>query len=242
MALSAASQLSAQQPGPDQDLRTALLLARQDKLDSASVYLARARAADPQNAEIRLAQARVLSWRHRYAEAVAGYDSLLAEQPRLPDALLGKAQVNAWQGRLDEAKRGYRAVLIQNPRYVDALVGLGYVYHWQGQEDRAERAARSALAIDSTHQGARTLLQSLGEVGSALDAAATWSNDSDDNTAFGQLLSTTVVLGGGVKAFAAVNALEASDRTLDDTRYGGEAGLSFDWGRLQLLGAAGDGD
>ena len=239
VALTTVSPLSAQQPEPDRDLGTGLSLARQGKLDSALVYLARARTADPTNTEIRLAQARVLSWRHRYAEALAGYDSLLAERPGLPDALLGKAQVNAWQGRLDQAERGYRAVLVQNPRYVDALVGLGYVHHWQGQEELAEREARSALAIDSTHQGARSLLLSLGEAGSSLDATATWSNDSDHNTVFGQALRATTAAGSGVAAFGAVNALEASDRALDDTRYGGEAGLSLDLGTFQLLGAAG---
>jgi tetratricopeptide (TPR) repeat protein len=238
-ALTAVSSLSAQQPEPDRDLATGLGLARQGKLDSALVYLARARTADPTNTEIRLAQARVLSWGHRYGQALAGYDSLLAERPGLPDALLGKAQVNAWQGRLDQAERGYRAVLDQNPRYVDALVGLGYVHHWQGQEDLAEREARSALAIDSTHQGARSLLLSLGEAGSSFGATATWSNDSDHNTVFEQALRATVAAGSGVAAFGAVNALQASDRALDDTRYGGEAGLSLDLGTLQLLGAAG---
>ena len=78
VALAAAAPLSAQQQEPDQDLGSALILARQGKLDSALVYLARARTADPKNIEIRLAQARVLSWRRRYAEALAGYDSVLA--------------------------------------------------------------------------------------------------------------------------------------------------------------------
>jgi Flp pilus assembly protein TadD len=239
LGLTAVSQLAAQQQQSDQDLRTGLLLARQGKLDSALVLLARARAADPTNLETRLAQARVMSWQRRYDQAIAAYDSLLAEQPGLPDALLGKAQVNAWQGRLDQAERGYRAVLAQSPSYADALVGLAYIHHWQGEEELAEREARSALAIDSTHPGARHLLRSLGEVGSALDATATWSNDSDDNTVFGQALRATVTLGEGVEAFGSVNALEASDRTLDDTRYGGEAGLSLALGTLRLLGAAG---
>jgi hypothetical protein len=79
----------------------------------------------------------------------------------------------------------------------------------------------------------------LGEAGSSLDATAIWSNDSDHNTVFGQTLRATVASGSGVAAFGAVNALEASDRTLDDTRYGGEAGLSLDLGTFQLLGAAG---
>jgi tetratricopeptide (TPR) repeat protein len=239
LALTAVSPLSAQQQEVDQDLRTGLILARDGKLDSALVYLARARAAHPEDTETRLAQARVMSWKQRYADAIAGYDSLLTEQPGLPDALLGKAQVNAWQGRLDEAKRGYQAVLTQNPRYVDALVGLGYVYHWQGREERAERLTRAALAIDSTHQGARDLLRSLGDAGSGLDAAAIWNNDSDDNTAFGQTLRATVAFGSGVDAFGSVNALEARDHSLDVTRYGGEAGLSLALGSLQISGAAG---
>jgi tetratricopeptide (TPR) repeat protein len=238
LTLATASLLSAQQQEPDQAMRNGMILAREGKLDSALVYLARARAADPRNIEIRLAQARVVSWKRHFPEALALYDSLLTERPRLTDALLGKAQVNAWQGRLGEAERGYREVIGQNPQYVDALVGLGYVYHWQGHEGSAERQARAALAVDPTHEGARALLRSAGESGSGLDGSATWTNDSDHNTMFGQTLRAAAAL-DPVQLFGSVDALEAEDRFLNATRYGGEAGLSLGLGRVQLSAAAG---
>jgi hypothetical protein len=72
-----------------------------------------------------------------------------------------------------------------------------------------------------------------------VDASANWSNDSDDNTSFWQTVGATATLGQGIWLFGSVNALETSDPVREATRVGGEAGLSYRTGQVQLQGAAG---
>jgi tetratricopeptide (TPR) repeat protein len=250
------------------------MLSWEGKLDSALAFLARARASEPADPEIRLIQARVMAWDKQYEAALLRYDSVLALRPGLREAMLGRARTLAWSGRLDAARavyremmardptdrearlgnaqvsawRGelaiaeqeYRALLRRDPRDVEARVGLGYVYFWQGRRGAAERQARYALGIDSTDKAARELGRQARESGrSTVETSANWSNDSDDNTSFWQTAAASASLGGGVGVFGSVNALETSDPVLVATRIGGEAGLSFTRGALQLSGAAG---
>jgi tetratricopeptide (TPR) repeat protein len=222
------------------NFRVGILLSREGKLDSSLVLLARARTVEPDDIELRTTQARVLAWSQRYHEAIAAYDSLLAEQPTLEPAAVGRAEALAWWGRRAEAERGYRSVLARNPRSVDALVGLGYLYHWQGRDGPAAQLVRTALAIDPTHA---TLLKLDREVRSStrstVETGATWSNDSDHNTAFGQSVGATVRLSDAIRVFGSAGLAETSDPIRDATRVGGEAGLMWVAGPVQLTGAAG---
>jgi tetratricopeptide (TPR) repeat protein len=222
------------------NLRLGIMLSWDGKLDSALVLLARARAAEPADADIRLAEARVMAWDGRYSAALARYDSLLAERPDLREAALGRARTLGWAGRLKPAADAYRAVLAKDSRDVDALVGLGYVLHWEGRHGAAVRAARAALAIDSTHQEARELdRRARGAIRPAVETSANWSNDSDRNTTFSQSLTVSAPLADGVRVFGSAGALEASDPVLDATRIGGEVGLSYAFGKVQLTAAGG---
>jgi tetratricopeptide (TPR) repeat protein len=222
------------------NFRVGILLSWEGKLDSSLVLLARARTAEPDDAELRTTQARVLAWDRRYREAIAAYDSLLAEQPALEAAAVGRAEALAWWGRRAEAERGYRSVLARNPRSVDALVGLGYLYHWQGRDGPAAQLVRTALAIDSTHATLRKLDREVRtSTRSTVETGATWSNDSDHNTAFGQTVGATVRLSDAIRVFGSAGLAETSDPTRDATRAGGEAGLTWAMGRVQLTGAAG---
>lgn len=222
------------------NFRVGILLSWEGKLDSSLVLLARARTAAPDDTELRMTQARVLAWDQRYREAVAAYDSLLAEQPALEPAAVGRAEALAWWGRQAEAERGYRSVLARNPRSVDALVGLGYLYHWQGRDGPAARLVRTALGIDSTHATLRKLDREVRtSTRSTVETGATWSNDSDRNTAFGQTVAASARLTDGIRAFGSAGLAETSDPTRDATRVGGEAGFTWAVGRIQLTGAAG---
>jgi hypothetical protein len=197
-----------------------------------------ARRSDLREAE--LGKAQTLSWAGRLDEAENVYRAMIARNASDRDARLGHAQVSAWRGDLSTAKQLYRAVLAQNPRDADALAGLGYVYYWEGREAAARKQARAALAVDSTHKTGRALLRTIQEATRpTTEGTANWSNDSDHNTSFWQTLSGSGSLGAGVGVFGSVNALEASDPTLDATRVGGEAGVSLALGRVQLSGAAG---
>ena len=222
------------------NFRVGILLSWEGKLDSSLVVLSRARTAAPGDTELRLTQARVLAWHQRYHQAIASYDSLLAEQPTLEAAAVGRAEALSWWGRLREAEREYKGVLARNPRNVDALVGLGYLYHWQGRERPAARLVRTALAIDSTHAALRKLDQEVRTATrSSVETGANWSNDSDHNTAFWQTVVANARLSDAIRTFGSAGVAETSDPTRDATRVGGEAGLTWAVGRVQLTGAAG---
>jgi tetratricopeptide (TPR) repeat protein len=222
------------------NLRIGVILSWQGKQDSALRFIARARRSEPTDVEARLIEAKVMAWARRSGDAIARYDSLLAEQPGLVEAELGRARARAWSGDLGGAERGYRAVLAAEPRNADALAGLGYVYHWQGREGPAARKAREALAADSSHQAGRELRDAVrAATRASTELSANWSNDSDHNTNFWQTAGASAPLGPGVRVFGSVGGLEASDPVRDASRVGGEAGLTWTIGDVQLTGAAG---
>jgi tetratricopeptide (TPR) repeat protein len=222
------------------NLRLGIMLSWDGKLDSALVLLARARAAEPTDTDIRLAEARVLAWDGQYDGALARYHSLLSERSDLHDAALGRARTLSWAGRWKPAADAYRAMLEKDPRDPDALVGLGYLYHWEGRDRAAARSARAALAIDSTHTEALELYRrARGAIRPAVETSASWSNDSDRNTTFSQAVNASAPLAEGVRLFGSAGALEASDPVRDATRVGGEAGLSYSFSRFQLTAAGG---
>jgi tetratricopeptide (TPR) repeat protein len=141
--LLSAAPLAAQQSTAE----SALALARAGRPDSALVILAQARAADPRNLELQLAQARVLSWTGRSREAIARYDSLLAENPSDPDALVGLGYVYHWQGKERAAARQADAALAADSTNADArdlrrairLAGRGSIEvsgNWSNDSDR----------------------------------------------------------------------------------------------------------
>ena len=222
------------------NLRIGVMLSWEGKQDSALVFIARARRSEPADLEARLIEAKIMGWRGRHADAQVRYDSVLAEHPGLTEAELGRARTSAWRGDLSGAERGYRAVLATDPRNPDALTGLGYVYHWQGREGPAERMANAALSADSTHQAGRELRDAVRSVvRPSTEVSANWSNDSDRNTNFWQTLGASAPFAPGFRVFGNVGALEASDPVRDASRVGGEAGLSWAIGDLQLTAAAG---
>jgi len=194
----------------------------------------------PASRDAALGRARVLSWSNRLGEAVAAYDSILARHPRDEEAMVGGAQATAWQGDLRAAERRYRAVIQDNPANTEALVGLGYVFHWQGREGDAGRQARSALAVDSTYRPAQELRQVVrAATRPSVETSTTWSSDSDGNSNWWQTVSASATVADRLRAFGSAGALQAGDPVRDGSRVGGEAGLIWGLGRVQLTGSAG---
>jgi tetratricopeptide (TPR) repeat protein len=190
--------------------------------------------------EAALGRARTLAWSGRLDASRSVYRQILVADSTDHEALAGAAQVSAWSGELGLAEEEYRKVLDRNPRDVEARVGLGYVYLWQGREVLAGQQAQGALAIDSTHTAGRELRRAVREVTRpSVESSANWSNDSDDNTSFGQTLTATASLSEGVGLTGTVNALETSDRLRAAARVGAEAGFSVRSGVLRITGGAG---
>jgi tetratricopeptide (TPR) repeat protein len=187
-----------------------------------------------------LGRAQTLSWWGRLRESAASYRAVLEQDSTDLEARIGVARVAAWRDHLSEAEAGYRRVLEADPNNVEALVGLGYVYHWQGREGPAERRVKAALAVDSTNADARKLQQEVRTATrSTVESSSNWSNDSDHNTSLWQTVSANARAAEGVRVFGSAGALHVSDPARDATRVGGEAGLSWAVGRIQLTGAAG---
>lgn len=127
------------------NFRLGLMLSWRGEMDSALVFLDRARRADPRNVEIRLAQARVRSWSHHYSAAISGYDSLLAEEPGLAEAQLGRARALAWSGDLSRADKAFDSILVRDPDNQDARVGKAQVRAWRRDLRGATRAYQAVL-------------------------------------------------------------------------------------------------
>ena len=221
--------------------RLGILASWDGRLDSALALFRDARELEPADADVRAAEARVLAWDGRYAAALLRYDSLLAENPENRDARFGRAQANAWWGRHPEAEREYLALIERNPEDAEALVGLAQLRQWQGRPDEASRYATMALRVAPEDRAAREVAQQARALSRPrLELTLGLSHDSDDNNVWWQSLATSMVLADGLRGFASVGALEASDPVEDGaTRLHGEVGASLSRGNLGLTGAVG---
>jgi tetratricopeptide (TPR) repeat protein len=137
------------------NLRIGVMFSWEGKLDSALVYLARARAGDPADVEIRLIQARVLAWDQQYEAALLQYDSVLAAHPGSRDASLGRAQTLAWAGKLEQSRSLYDQILSRDSTDVEAMLGRARVSAWSGDLASAEAAYHQLLTRDSRDLEAR---------------------------------------------------------------------------------------
>lgn len=137
------------------NLRIGVLHSWQGQLDSALVYIGRARAADLADPDMRLAHARVLSWDKRYDAALALYDSVLTRQPGHREAWLGRAQTLSWAGRLDPAEAIYRAFLARDSTDREARLGDAQVRAWKGDLAGAERGYIALLRRNPRDADAR---------------------------------------------------------------------------------------
>jgi len=221
--------------------RLGILASWDGRLDSALALFRDARELEPADADVRAAEARVLAWDGRYAAAVLRYDSLLAENPDNRDARFGRAQANAWWGRRHEADREYLALIARNPEDAEALVGLAQLRQWQERPDEASRYARLALQVAPEDRAAREVAQQARALSRPrVELTLGLSHDSDDNNVWWQNLATSLVLADGLRGFAGVGALEASDPVEDGaTRLHGEAGATLSRGNLGFTAAVG---
>jgi hypothetical protein len=114
------------------------------------------------------------------------------------------------------------------------------VFHWQGREGAAGRQAGSALALDSTYRPARELREAVKVASrSSVETSTSWSNDSDGNTNWWQTVTASAPVADGMRALGSAGALQAGDPAREGSRVGGEAGVTWGLGKVQLTGAAG---
>lgn len=172
--------------------RLAILDSWDGRLAASLARFARLRRLEPGDADIMVAQARVLAWAGRNRTSEALYDSVLARAPERADALAGRARAVAWGGDLDRAERLWRDALATHADDPEILVGLAQTLFWKGQPALAEAFVARARQLAPADRTARDLLDLIRaamrpEVSSATD----YSSDSDDNAALTQRASFT---------------------------------------------------
>lgn len=130
------------------NLRLAILLSWDGRLDSALVLIARARAVNPTDAELATTHSQIRSWDKQYNAALALYDSVLTWRPGLRDAELGRARTLAWAGRLGAADSAYGTLIQKNASDRDARLGQAQVNAWRGRLPLAQQQYGEILARD----------------------------------------------------------------------------------------------
>ena len=167
--------------------RLALLDSSDNQLDRSLQRFARARQVDPANADLMVAQARVMSWAGRTASAVALYDTALAQDTGRIDALAGRAQSVAWAGELDRAEGLWRSALAAHPDDPTLLVGLAQTLYWKGEPGLARSYVDRARAVAPGDASARDLERVLrAALRPDFGTSFTGAGDSDHETFYSQ--------------------------------------------------------
>lgn len=149
--------------------------------------------AHPDDADVRVRYARVLSWDRRYGAAGEQYRRLVAEYPHRADLRLEYAQNLSWQRDYTPAMREFRDLtdLSDNPAgrlYRDvparAHFNRGQIYRWFGWNEHALREQNAALEIDSGYEPSMREVDRLRSVRArgALEARYSTATDSNDFT------------------------------------------------------------
>lgn len=123
----------------DAQIRRAVVLARQDRMEKALEVLAGLKSGTRTEAEEAfLAEGQILADAGREEEALAAYREGLNRLPDSQRLVYARALLAAEQGRLEQAEADFRAILEEDPDDALALNALGYTL--ADQTDRLEEA------------------------------------------------------------------------------------------------------
>ena len=153
--------------------RLATLRSWDGRLDEAISLYRRYIAAEPLDAEGRLALARTLAWGGNYSAAIATYDTLIAKGQRPRDAILGRAQTLAWSGELGDALAVYKKWLSDHPTDHAAAMDYARALAWNDQMDEAE-ALYAELARTGDAGATKGLARVIGWKGDLGRSESTW--------------------------------------------------------------------
>lgn len=186
-------------------------------------------------------KARTLAWDGRSAEADSLYDVVLARDPTNADALNGKAQLAYWDGRTEEAIAGYERALSYRSDDMAARVGLAQVYRAAGRQLDALAEADSAVAIAPGNGEAEwTRIDIARTTLATVDVSLGWSDDSDDNTMWWQVVAAATPLSNRVRGFGSVGFYQGTSApSVSATRGTAEFGATYAQAVWQLTAAVG---
>jgi tetratricopeptide (TPR) repeat protein len=186
-------------------------------------------------------KARTLSWDGRTKEADSLYQVALRRDPTNAEALDGTAQLAFWDGRTADAIAGYERALSYRPNDVTARVGLAQVYLASGRQLDARTQADSAVALAPGNREALLAQRSIVRTAqAAVDVSLGWSDDSDDNQMWWQVVSASTPVSNRVRGFGSVGAYEGSSTpAVTAARGTAEFGATYTQSNWSLTGAFG---
>jgi thioredoxin-like negative regulator of GroEL len=110
--------------------------------------------ADP---DVKATYGKLLSYDHRYGEALTVFDQVLKTQPQHREALLGKGYTVLWSGRKLAAKKFFVDLHQQYPDDVDIAIGLAQTNKMLGRYDLALRLMQDIRpALEETQNNTNT--------------------------------------------------------------------------------------
>lgn len=188
--------------------RSGIFAAGNRNLDSALAELANARAANPDDLDVRAMQAQALSRAGDYPQALIKWDSLIALDPHRLDGLVGKARTLSWEGRPREADSLYQIVLERDPTNADALNGSAQLAYWDGGLEEAIAGYQRELAyrpsdilarvgLAEVYQASGRQLSALAAVDSAVELAPANADALRARQEIVQAVQPAVELSGG---------------------------------------------
>ena len=206
----------------DAQVRIAVLLAKQDRLDRAREHLHAVQSRNSKE-EVRLylVESELLIDADKYGDAKAIYDHALEEHPENTDLLYARAMLAEKMDRLDLLEQDLRSILSREPNNAQALNALGYTL--ADKTDRYEEAYEFISRALELKPDDYYVLDSMGwvlyrlgrhqEALEYLRRAAAASDDSEVAAHLGEVLWVT-----GDKAGAHQVWESALETTPDDER------------------------
>lgn len=191
-------------------------LARAGKHKAAVAEYDRALVLDPNNREVRLARAQVLSWDDRLGAAEAAYEGILRDDPGNAEAQRGRVQMLSWRGRHRAAVAAAQELRAERPNDAEVTRILAESLIWMGRPDRAETVLRRQLAADPGNKRLASLLSDV-ERRNRPEARIDWrSFDQSDNLGITELaVDLRAPLASG-RAFIGVRYTRATYRPGQD--------------------------
>jgi len=130
------------------------LFGRKNNFKEAVVYYRRAHQERPQERQIQLTLARMLSWNREYNESVQLYRDLMRKDPA-PNYMLELARVLSWAGRHSESVEVFERVLELQPNLIEARLGIARVQSWGRSYDQSLQNYRLILEQDPKNREAQ---------------------------------------------------------------------------------------
>lgn len=138
---------------PADDIKEALKLYDQNKLEPALTKINAVLVALPKDAQARFVKGNILTGQNKTAEAIQVFTGITEDFPELPEPYNNLAVLYAGQGNYEKAKAALELAIHTNPTYATAHENLGDMH-----AQLARRAYDKALALDKTNTTAQSKL------------------------------------------------------------------------------------